>query len=154
MKNLLKISAFVALVAVVINSSYADNFPLSEEQKLLLAVHMEQSEENFETFRSTLDVFQLAILENPTLKRHEKHMALKSTLTLEQQALLEANKVLEQTMREDFKNSLTTDQKKDLRQIIKASLDPEEVAIMEARKVLREAMKQEARERDFNNAEI
>lgn len=137
----------LALIATLSAASFGNTTPLTEEQELLLSINREQNAENFEAFRSTLDVFQLAILENPELSPRKKHEAIKSSLTLEQEAIMEATKVIAQAMREDFRNTLTEEQKGNVREIIKASFDMEQTAIMETDHVLREIMKEKRNHR-------
>ncbi|XOV91711.1 MAG: hypothetical protein ACFHWX_16045 [Bacteroidota bacterium] len=140
MKGLTKISMTIALIATISTASFGNTNPLTDEQELLLSVNLEQKESNIEAFRSTLDVFQLAILDNTELSGRKKHESIKSSLTIEQAAILEANRVLGQIMREDFRNSLTDAQKSDVRGTIRESLDMEQAAILEAEKVLHEIM--------------
>ena len=112
MKSVTKISMTLALAMMLSFASFGDTSSLSDEQQLLLSATLEQSAENFDSFNSSLDVFQLAILESRELSNKEKFEALKASFTLEQQALWEANHVLEKAMRDDFKKSLSEDQKK------------------------------------------
>jgi len=143
MKNLIKISMTLALAMTLSFASFGGTSSLTEEQQLLLSATMKQSAENFETFNSTLDVFQMAILESRELSNKQKFEALNASLSLEQQALREANHVLERAMRDDFKKALSDDQKKDLRGTIKASLDDEQLAIIEADRIFHELIEEE-----------
>lgn len=111
MKNLIKILSIFAFSIFLSTASFGEISTLTEEQKVILEAHKKQNKENFQDFRSVLNVFQLAILETPELTRQEKREALNATLTLEQEALLEAHKILEREMKEAFKSTLTNEQK-------------------------------------------
>ncbi|MEQ8335804.1 MAG: hypothetical protein RIA62_00580 [Cyclobacteriaceae bacterium] len=143
MKSVTKISMTLALAMMLSFASFGDTSSLSDEQQLLLSATLEQSAENFDSFNSSLDVFQLAILESRELSNKEKFQALKASLTLEQQALWEANHVLEKAMRDDFRKSLSEDQKKDIKGTIEASLDHEQLAIIEADRIFRDLVEKD-----------
>ncbi|MBV6641180.1 MAG: hypothetical protein KI791_10690 [Cyclobacteriaceae bacterium] len=143
MKNVTKISMTLAFTMMLAVASFGKTSTLTDEQQLLLSVNMEQSAENFEAFHSTLDVFQLAILENRELTPSQKTEALKASLTLEQKALWEANHVLERAMREDFKNSLSDEQKVDMKSTIEGSLNHEQLALIEADRILHDLMRED-----------
>tara|TARA_Y100001980_G_scaffold46258_1_gene29381 strand:- start:32326 stop:32763 length:438 start_codon:yes stop_codon:yes gene_type:complete len=143
MKSVTKISMTLALAMMLSFASFGDTSSLSDEQQLLLSATLEQSAENFDSFNSSLDVFQLAILESRELSNKEKFEALKASFTLEQQALWEANHVLEKAMRDDFKKSLSEDQKKDIEGTIEASLDHEQLAIIEADRIFRDLVEKD-----------
>ena len=143
MKNVTKISMTLALAMTLSFASFGDTSSLTDEQQLLLSATLEQSAENFETFNSSLDVFQMAILENRELSNKEKFQALKASFTLEQRALWEANHVLEKAMKDDFKNALSEDQQKDMKGTIEGALDHEQLAIMEADRIFRDLIEQD-----------
>ncbi len=148
MRNLVKYSTYIAVFAITIHFSNANNNCLTEEQQLLFTANVKQSVENFEEFRSTLDVFQLAILHTPNLKEGERTRAFFSALSLEQKALWEAHRVLEQSMIEDLKSRLSSDQRENIDYLIESSLDREVRALLEANKVLREALDDDLIESD------
>lgn len=143
MKTMNQILTLTAIILFAISPVFGNTPTLTEEQKLLLDAHMQQRGESFEAFRSSLDVFQLAIIENSEMRGHQKHQELQASLTLEQEALLEAHRIFDHIMKKDFRNTLTKEQRINIRETIKSSLNDEQVAIMEAEKVLREAQREE-----------
>lgn len=152
MLNYIRTTLLSALLIMTLNISYANNSSLSEEQQLLLSSSVRQSVENFEVFRSTLDVFQVGILYSPYLDGQAKAQALVSSLTLEQTALLEAHRVLDKSMKDKFESSLATDQRNDLKNHLNGSLSREEKALLEANKVLRQEFEEnfESNSDDFH----
>lgn len=140
MQNFIRTSSMIAILLMVVNLSYANNYPLTEEQKLLLLAGIKEDVENSEAFRSTLDVFQIAIIHSKYADGSERIDDLLSSLTLEQEALLEAHAVIEASMNEDFRNSLTQGQKQNMNQLISSSISHEETALLEADRILEELL--------------
>ncbi len=90
---------------------------LNTEQKVLLKNQRELMIENREKFKTSLTPEQLNILESKDLPPKAKHKALMASLNESQKELLFENLSKSKNIRDEFRNTLTDEQKEKLRKL-------------------------------------
>jgi murein L,D-transpeptidase YcbB/YkuD len=88
---------------------------LTDAQKLMLQKQRELIKQNREKFKASLSKQQLAILENTKLTKHERQKALIASFTEAQQKMMQEQRSTVQAVKQQFKNSLTSEQIQQIR---------------------------------------
>jgi len=88
---------------------------LTQEQQQLFQEQQALIKQNREILKATLSAEQLAILENTELTKQERHQALVATFTEAQQALMATNRNRVREIKEQFRNTITTEQRQQIR---------------------------------------
>lgn len=106
--------AFWCLIFLMVNTLFAQNVELIEtlniEQIKLLDNSSKIMKENRKEFQLLLSKEQKALLRNETIARKERMLQLKSTLSLDQLRVFEANRAEDKESRRSFRRSLTPEQ--------------------------------------------
>ena len=116
---------------------------LTEEQQQILQSQRDLIVENRENFKATLTAKQLLILSNKELSKQQKEDALIKTFTKEQKKLLAENKERVEAIKNEFKNTITEDQRQQIRAQIKGNKASDNGG--EIRESVKEARKQNQR---------
>lgn len=87
---------------------------LTADQVALLKAQKDLIIANREAFKASLTEAQLVILESTDLSKKDIFAALASTFTAEQRAIITANKESVKALRDEFKSTLTSDQRQQL----------------------------------------
>lgn len=87
---------------------------LTVEQQKLLQEQRDVMKANREAFKASLTAEQLAILKDRSLTREQQQAALVATFTDVQKAILNENREKAKALKEDFKTSLTKEQRQQL----------------------------------------
>lgn len=98
---------------------------LTKEQQQLFQEQQALIAQNRETLKASFSEEQLAILENAELTKEERHEALVATFTEAQLALIESNKESVRELKEQFRNTITTEQRQQIRMQLKANKNTE-----------------------------
>ncbi|MDO5969372.1 hypothetical protein Q4Q35_06100 [Flavivirga aquimarina] len=112
--KLLMLGIFISIMGlgaqedILKESLTVEQTKLMEEQRNLIKA-------NREAFKASLTNEQLTILENATLSKQERREALILTFTEAQKNLLEENRVKVNRLKEQFKATLTTEQRQRIR---------------------------------------
>ena len=114
MKITKNIWVFLCLTLLIANTLSAQNAELIEtlniEQIKLLDNSSKIMKENRKEFQLLLSKEQKALLRNETIARKERMLQLKSTLSLDQLRVFEANRAEDKASRRAFRRSLTPEQ--------------------------------------------
>lgn len=113
----LVIIVFFFLGAMNTKAQNQDIIPggLSKEQLTLIKNQQELIATNREKFKASLTAEQLAILEDPKLNSKSQQAALLSSLSKEQKQFLADNIEKARVLKEEFKNTLTEDQRQQIK---------------------------------------
>lgn len=84
---------------------------LTVEQQKLLQEQREVMKANREAFKASLTAEQLAILKDRTLSKEQQQAALVATFTEAQKAILSDNREKAKALKEEFRTSLTKEQR-------------------------------------------
>lgn len=112
--KLLMLGIFINIIGlgaqedIVKESLTAEQHKLMEEQRILIKT-------NRDAFKASLTAEQLAILENVALSKQERREALILTFTEAQKNLLEENKAKVNSLKDQFKATLTSEQRQQIR---------------------------------------
>lgn len=87
---------------------------LTADQVTLLKAQKDLIIANREAFKASLTEAQLAILENTDLSKKDIFAALAATFTTEQRAIITANKESVRALRDEFRSTLTSEQRQQL----------------------------------------
>jgi len=120
------------------NATLLEN--LSEQQKLMINEQRELIKKHRALFKASFNKEQLAIFGNTTLTKQEKHDALILTLTKAQKVMLEEHKATIQEGKQQFKNTITSEQRQQIRGRMK--MNKETQGINELRETIKEKRKQ------------
>lgn len=112
--KLLMLGIFINSTALIAQEGI-DKKDLTKVQLNLLNEQRTLIKTNRETFKASLSTEQLAILKNATLSKQEKRDALILTFTETQKKLLEENKVKVIRLKEQFRATLTLEQRQRIR---------------------------------------
>lgn len=119
MKSLKTIAVTLFTLFLGITSTVAQDLSsstiLTAEQLALLQAQKDLITANREAFKATLSAEQLAILENTDLDKKEQKAALAATFTDAQKTLLQENRESVKALKDEFKTSLTDEQRQELR---------------------------------------
>jgi vacuolar-type H+-ATPase subunit H len=114
--NTLFLIAFTLLISnsnvLAQNKEPLDN--LTVEQQKLLQGQREIMKANREVFKASLTTEQLAILKDRTLNKEQQHAALVATFTEAQKSILSENRERAKTLKEEFRTTLTKEQRQQL----------------------------------------
>ena len=114
MKTIKNIWLLLGLTMLIVNTLSAQNAELIEtlniEQIKLLDNSSKIIKENRKEFQLLLSKEQKALLRNGTIARKERMLQLKSTLSLDQLRVFEANRAEDKASRRAFRRSLTPEQ--------------------------------------------
>ena len=87
---------------------------LTADQVALLKAQKDLIIANREAFKASLTEAQLAILESTDLSKKDIFAALAATFTAEQRAIITANKESVRALRDEFRSTLTSEQRQQL----------------------------------------
>ena len=124
------------------NAALLEN--LSEQQKEMIHEQREIIKQHRELFKKSFNEEQLAIFENTALSKQEKHDALMLSLTKGQKAMLVDHKASVQESKQQFKNTITSEQRQQISSRMQTNKETQGV------NELRETMKENRKRRGKN----
>ncbi|WP_372795560.1 hypothetical protein [Lutibacter sp.] len=120
------------------NAALLEN--LSEEQLLMINEQREQIKKHRALFKASFNEAQFAIFENTKLTKQEKHDALMTSLTKAQKAMLSEHKASVQESKQQFKNTITSEQRQQIRSRMQTNKETQ--GVNELRETIKENRKQ------------